>query len=142
MNCPLCQFELETYFDKAYSDYENVKCKTQIHFMEDEPHYSKYVIGDVTHFANVEDILIYPFLIRNKSEHYYADSRLGKHDVELIPAHTVDSCSVFKYNPSKFKYLNGEVSGGFHQVFYLKEHIKVDKEDKLRDRLKLLLLLS
>lgn len=142
MNCPMCQMELEPYFDDELSYYENVKCKTQICFLENTPHYCKYIRGNSTHIDNIEDISIYPFLIRNTSAYYPADSRLGKYEVELIPAHTVTSCFVFKYNPDKYKHYNKEAAGGFNQVLSLRDHIKVDIEEKLRDRLKLLLLLS
>lgn len=141
MNCPICQTKLESYTSTTYIDYETSFCPVGQNDKHNNTHYYKYVQGNTNRLDEIEEIVLYPFKIKNITMNYNSDSRLGKEDVEIIPAHADISCFLFKFNSQKFIQYKID-SGGFDQIIKLPYHIKSDTEDKLRARINILLLLS
>lgn len=142
MNCPICQCELDSYPDPTHKEYQNSMCPIAQNDYHYNSHYYKYIASSLTHFDEIEEISLYPFRIKNifQSYHEYTSLRKDGEEVERTPAHEVVSCFIYKYNHNKFKQF--KISGGFDKILKLSEHIKADSEDKLRERIKLLLLLS
>lgn len=138
MKCPLCSQELEIVPHGQYPQHNNIKCLTPIvNLGYHSSHYTKHPIADWGYFGVIEEIIVYPYLIINH------DMTYSEHisPTERIPSIKSTYCSVKKYNPNRMTALK-EVSPGFERVLTFPGYIHLDTEDNLRERLKLLLLLS
>ena len=150
MNCPLCQAELIVEPDEIYLQHQNIKCPIKQgykHMNLHDTHYHKYVSGNWGHFDRIEEITIFPFKITNYHISYGESRRVDKDDhnkiLEVTPAHDAIYCSVKKFNPDRTTTgIIKEVRPGFERILQLPVHIHADIEEKLRERLKLLLVLS
>jgi hypothetical protein len=147
MNCPLCQAELIIEPNEIYKQHQDIRCPIKQgykHYNYYDTHYRKYVEGNWGHFDEIEEITIFPYLISNRHIRY-GESRRMKGDVviEVTPAHEVTYCSIKKFNPNRTTTgIIKEVRPGFERILQLPVYIHADIEDKLRERLKLLLVLS
>lgn len=124
MNCPICQNILESGPDSTYTYYQNVRCPVYQDDKHNNTHYYKYIKANAT---QIEEISLYPFRIKNIIKSYHTN--------------VINDCYVYKFNPDKFIEFKN-IGGGFDRVLHLQHHISPDAEDKLRERIKLLLLLS
>ena len=150
MNCPICQAELEITPCEIYTNHQDIKCPIKQgypYLNYHDTHYHKYVTGDWGHFDKIEEITIFPFKISNYHIFYGERRRVDKDDhnkiLEVTPAHEAIYCSVKKFNPNRTT--RGpikEVRPGFERILQLPVHIHPDIEEKLRERLRLLLVLS
>lgn len=147
MNCPLCQSELIVTPCEIYKNHNDIRCPVKqgySHVNYYDTHYRKYVEGNWGHFDRIEEMTIFPFKITNYHISY-GEHRRMKGDVvlETIPAHDSTYCSIKKFNPNRTTTgFIKEVRPGFERLLQLPVHIHPDIEDKLRERLKLLLVLS
>jgi hypothetical protein len=109
-----------------------------------DTHYRRYPEGDWGYFAFVEEMILDPFKITNHEMTYSARSSTDKYGTTTHePERKVDYCSIKKYNPNRTT--SGplkEVRPGYERIMQLPVFIHPDIEDKLRERLKLLLLFS
>jgi hypothetical protein len=146
MKCPLCQTDLLVQKQEIYTQYDELICpnKLGLKLNYNDTHYHKYVDGNWGHFDKIEEMSFYPFKITNYHI-YYGESKRIKNDVvvEVTPARDVTYCSIKKYNPNRTT--RGpikEVRPGYERILQLPVHIHPDIEERLRDRLKLLLIIS
>jgi leucyl-tRNA synthetase len=151
--CPLCESPLVITPHEIHPQYEDVKCTFRQGFQlydysanaYSNTHYRKYVTTGFGGISKVEEMTIFPFQIIN-CDNTYNEHRTQ--DGEVIPAHDEQFCFIKKYNP-EYKTVINQVNGQsvqipnphFEKIHELPAHIHADLDERLRERLKVLLML-
>jgi hypothetical protein len=143
MKCPICQADMIS-INHAPDGKPDVTCSIYQNDSYHNSHYYRYFDKAQTYFEKTEDITLLPFKIRNIYKYYYPDSRLTKDiaTVEHVPEREVFSCHIYKHNMFKLGDPNPVKVEGYAIITSLNYHIHVDTEDKLRERIKRIILLS
>ena len=145
MKCPLCS---EKFYSEEllitetglYPNIPDIKCPVIMipNLGYYDTHYHKHPIADWSYHGVQEEMIVYPYLIINH-DMTYSDRIVN--ETERIPGKKSVWCSIKKYNRGRLT-RSGELRPGFDRILTFPGYLHPDTEDNLRERLKLLLLLS
>ena len=149
--CPLCDSPLTITQNEIHPEYEDFRCS----FKQDrkyydyransynDTHYRKYVTGGFSSFDKIEEITIFPYQIINYHITYFERQLIDTGVViGTVPEHNEVFCAIKKYNPDRMT--SGPVkesNPGYDRIIQVPAHLHPDSEEKLRERVKVLLML-